>query len=238
MIVDDEPDARERLTRLLGKHEAFEVVAQASNGEEALSILADSKIDVIVGARYAEPSWSPDSRGFYYTWLPVDPAIPAADRPGRQTLRYHPVGADPKADPIVFPPLHDPQRFVAADVTADGSHLLLTIQSGWRANDLYFRKIEARPHAHKEARRARGSCQNDCIEPWIFNQLGTGRIIFAVDELQDIFRNASIPKGLRQFITSQHRLWSRFKEDAISACKCCKNATCRNRCRKIPRGRD
>src|SRR2546428_48768 len=35
--------------------------------------------DTIEGARYAYPSWTPDGKGFYYTWLPTDPPIPAAD---------------------------------------------------------------------------------------------------------------------------------------------------------------
>ena len=68
-------------------------------------------IDVISGAKYAAPSWTPDNAGFYYEWLPSGPDIPVSDRPGRTELRYHALGTDPQTDPLVFPSTLDPKTF-------------------------------------------------------------------------------------------------------------------------------
>src|SRR5207302_3262639 len=57
-----------------------------------------SEADVIDGGKYAGPSWLPDSSGFYYEWLPTDPKISVADRPGYTEIRLHKLGADPKGD--------------------------------------------------------------------------------------------------------------------------------------------
>jgi two-component system response regulator AlgR len=48
LIVDDEPPARDRLRRLLAEIEDCEVVAEAANGEEALSVCGDLKPDVVL----------------------------------------------------------------------------------------------------------------------------------------------------------------------------------------------
>src|SRR5512138_518783 len=48
LIVDDEPPARDRLRRLLAEIEDCEVVAEAANGEEALSVCGELKPDVVL----------------------------------------------------------------------------------------------------------------------------------------------------------------------------------------------
>ncbi len=47
LIVDDEPDARERVRRLLRLHEDVEVVGEAADGEEALQFLANHEADLV-----------------------------------------------------------------------------------------------------------------------------------------------------------------------------------------------
>src|SRR5205085_3810500 len=69
-----------------GKQVAYKV--RHNNSDEAILYLLEvasgkrSEVDVIEGAKYAGASWTPKGDGFYYTWLPVDPAIPVAERPG------------------------------------------------------------------------------------------------------------------------------------------------------------
>lgn len=48
LIVDDEPPARDRLRRLLEELDDYEVVAEAGNGEEALSYCSELKPDVVL----------------------------------------------------------------------------------------------------------------------------------------------------------------------------------------------
>jgi two-component system response regulator AlgR len=48
LIVDDEPPARDRLRRLLAEIQDCEVVAEASNGEEALAYCSDLQPDIVL----------------------------------------------------------------------------------------------------------------------------------------------------------------------------------------------
>ena len=98
-----------------------------------------SVVDVIPGAKYAGPSWSPDSKSFYYEWLPVDPAIPTSERPGFTELRFHVLGADPKADALIHPRTGDPKTFLGGGVSRDGKYLFVYVMRGWNENDVYFR---------------------------------------------------------------------------------------------------
>lgn len=47
LIVDDEPDARERVRRLLALHPDIEIAGEAADGEEALHLLGQHDIDVL-----------------------------------------------------------------------------------------------------------------------------------------------------------------------------------------------
>lgn len=108
---------------------------------------AVSEVDVIEGAKYASPSWTPDGRGFYYTWLPTDPAIPVAERPGHATVRFHALGSDPAKDPIIHPALGDPTRFISPSLTRDGRWLFIYKWHGWSSVDIVFREVQADPAA-------------------------------------------------------------------------------------------
>jgi len=98
--------------------------------------------DTITGTKYGAASWTPDGRGFYYTWVPAaSPDVPVADRPGFAELRYHALGTDPARDPIVHEATHDPQTFLRGHVSRDGHWLFATIQRGWLSNDVYFKDL-------------------------------------------------------------------------------------------------
>ncbi len=129
-----------------GKQVAYTL--KENNADEATLYLRDVKtgkvsdVDVIPGAKYAHPSWTPDGKGFYYTWLPVDPEIPVADRPGYAQVRFHEVGTDPADDPVVYPATNDPEKFVGTDLSRDGKHLFTYIWHGWNATDIYYRRAD------------------------------------------------------------------------------------------------
>ncbi len=99
--------------------------------------------DVIEGARYASPSWTPDGRGFYYVWLPTDPAIPPSELPGRAEVRFHRVGEPDSQDSIIAPATGDPSRFVGVSLSRDGRWLFLHHQHGWNSTDVYVRDLAA-----------------------------------------------------------------------------------------------
>jgi prolyl oligopeptidase len=124
-----------------------------NNSDEATLYLMDvatgviSDVDVIEGAKYAHASWTPDGKAFYYTWLPVNPKIPPADRPGHAEVRLHRLGADPKNDAVVKSKTGDPTVFQSANLTRDGRFLFLVRSHGWTSQDVWFRDLAADPKA-------------------------------------------------------------------------------------------
>src|SRR5262249_37620922 len=85
-----------------GRRVAYTV--HQNNSDEATLYVLDvakgvkSPVDVIEGAKYAQPSWTPQGDGFYYTYLPLDPKVSVADRPGTAEVRFHFLGSNPKDD--------------------------------------------------------------------------------------------------------------------------------------------
>ncbi len=124
-----------------------------NNSDEATLYVMDvasgavSDVDVIEGAKYAHASWTPDGRAFYYTWLPVDPKIPTADRPGYAEVRLHRLGSAPKSDAVVKTRTGDPTLFQGASLTRDGRFLFLVVSHGWTSQDVWFRDLAADPKA-------------------------------------------------------------------------------------------
>jgi prolyl oligopeptidase len=100
-----------------------------------------SKLDVIPGAKYASPSWLPDSKSFVYEWLPVDPAISVSERPGYCELRHHVLGTEPAKDVVLHAATKDPKTFLNGSVSRDGHWLFASIAHGWNGNDVYFRRF-------------------------------------------------------------------------------------------------
>ncbi|WP_437334330.1 prolyl oligopeptidase family serine peptidase [Sorangium sp. So ce394] len=128
-----------------GKNVAYKV--QKNNSDEATLHVMDvasgkrSEVDVIEGGKYAYASWTPSGDGFYYVWLPTDPSIPVADRPGYAEVRFHRLGQDPKQDRVVRGRTGDPKTFLGALVSKDGRFLVLTVAHGWTSTDVYFRDL-------------------------------------------------------------------------------------------------
>jgi prolyl oligopeptidase len=100
-----------------------------------------SEVDVIPGAKYASPSWTPDNESFYYAWLPTDPSIPVAERPGYTELRLHRLGTPPDADPVVHPRTGDPKTFLGGHVSRDGKYLFVYVTRGWSENDIAWKRV-------------------------------------------------------------------------------------------------
>lgn len=103
----------------------------------------DLPLDAITDAKYAGVTWTPDSKGFYYNWLPDDPKIPIAELPGHTEFRYHAVGTDPKGDTVVHPALNDPTRFLSGWISREGRYLVVEIQYGWTRNDIYVKDLKS-----------------------------------------------------------------------------------------------
>ena len=118
-----------------------------NNADEATLYVMDvasgrtGDVDVIEGAKYADPAWTPKGDGFYYTWLPTDPAVSIADRPGRAELRFHRLGTPAASDRRVRAATGDPRTFLSVDLSRDGRWLFAYVAHGWNATDVYLRDL-------------------------------------------------------------------------------------------------
>jgi prolyl oligopeptidase len=161
-----------------GKTVAF--TTHVNNSDEATLYVEDvetgkrSAVDVIEGAKYAEASWTPKGDGFYYTWLPTDPAIQEKERPGYAEVRYHPLGQDPKKDLLIHEKTGDSGIFQSVELSRDGHWLLLYVQHGWTSVDVYFKDLRGKV-ADAAAK-----------EPWIPLAAGTGAH-YEIDVYKDAF---------------------------------------------------
>jgi len=126
-----------------GKYVAYAVKLNNSDETETKIIeVATGKdlADTIPGTKYSGASWTPDGKGFYYTWIPpVSDKVTIADRPGFAELRFHKLGADPARDEVVHPATHNAQTFLSGSVSRDGKWLVATIQHGWNSTDVFFK---------------------------------------------------------------------------------------------------
>jgi len=99
-----------------------------------------SKKDVIEGTKYGAASWTTDNRAFYYTWLPTDPALSPADRPGYQEVRLHRLGVDPKRDAVISPKTGDPTVFQGSAISRDGKYLFLVRAKLAAENEIWMKR--------------------------------------------------------------------------------------------------
>ena len=103
--------------------------------------LKRSEIDVITGAKYASPSWLPDSKAFMYEWLPVDPSIPVSERPGYCEVKIHKLGDAPDKDEQIHGKTGDPKTFIGGGVSRDGQFQFISIMRGWNENDVFLKRM-------------------------------------------------------------------------------------------------
>ena len=126
-----------------GKYVAYQV--SEHNSDETVMKIHDVAADkdlaeTIEGTKYAAASWTPDGKGFYYTWVPqVGGTVSIADRPGFAELRFHALGTDPAKDPVVHEATHDAGTFLGGYLSRDGHWLIAVVQHGWNSSDVYFK---------------------------------------------------------------------------------------------------
>ncbi|EYF06433.1 prolyl oligopeptidase family serine peptidase [Chondromyces apiculatus] len=105
-----------------------------------------SDVDVIPGAKYANPQWTPKGDGFYYVALPMDPKIPAAELPGRSEVKFHKLGTAPAEDKVIFPATGNPETELEAHLSRDGHWLLVSVIRGASVPELHLRDMR-KPNA-------------------------------------------------------------------------------------------
>ncbi len=126
-----------------GKYVAYAI--KEHNADETthyvMEVATGKKLsDKIEGTKYSGASWSPDNKGFYYTYVPpISDKITVADRPGFAEVKYHLLGEDPRTDTLVHESTQNAETFIGGGISRDGHWLFVSVQHGWNSTDVYFK---------------------------------------------------------------------------------------------------
>src|SRR2546428_6292442 len=83
-------------------------------------------------------AWVSGEGGFYYTVHPAPGSVPAGDENYYGRVRYHRLGDDPAADPLVFGDGRPKEDILGVSASIDGRWVLFTALKGWARSDLYL----------------------------------------------------------------------------------------------------
>jgi prolyl oligopeptidase len=93
--------------------------------------------DLIPRTRAADLAWLPDGSGFYYTRYPSPGDVPESEEPYHRAVYFHPLGADPAADPLVYRPARK-EYWPGVSLSPDGRWLLIAVARTFDQTDLYL----------------------------------------------------------------------------------------------------
>lgn len=113
-------------------------VAEVATGE----VLADR----IPDTRFSSVAWLPDATGFYYTRYPAKGSVPPGDENYNTRVRFHRLGDDPAADPVVFGGGRPPTDIFVPSISHDGRWLLVHAHQGWAKTVLFVRQLAGDAH--------------------------------------------------------------------------------------------
>ena len=114
----------------------------SQNGDEQSTLhvleVAGSKrlSEAIPRTRAASLAWLPDESGFYYTRRPPD-----SDYDMR--VYRHALHAAWESDALIFGEGRAPEDWLSVDISENGRWLLIAVQRGWTANDVYLCDLHA-----------------------------------------------------------------------------------------------
>jgi prolyl oligopeptidase len=87
--------------------------------------------------RSADLAWLPDTSGFYYTRYPEPDTVPAGEEHYHRAVYFHPLGADPVDDPLVYQP-REKEYWPGVGLSLDGRWLIISVARTFDQTDLYL----------------------------------------------------------------------------------------------------
>jgi prolyl oligopeptidase len=103
--------------------------------------------DRVPDTRFCSVAWLADGSGFYYTRLPPDDRY-------NQRVRFHRLGDDPAADPVLFGEGRPPTDLYDLSLSSDGRQLLIDVHQGWAKAVLFVRDEDGTERSTGEEREA------------------------------------------------------------------------------------
>lgn len=98
--------------------------------------------DRIPHTRAADVAWLPDGSGFYYTRYPAPGEVPAGEEHYHRAVFFHPLGAEPGTDRLVFRPAAK-EHWPGVSLSPDGRWLLIGVGRTFDQTDLYLQDLHA-----------------------------------------------------------------------------------------------
>ena len=99
--------------------------------------------DVIERTRAASIAWKLDDSGFYYTRYPKKGEVAEGQELYNRHVFYHPLGADPEKDALIFGEGRGPEDWPNVNLSNDGRWLLISVEQGWTKSELYLLDLRA-----------------------------------------------------------------------------------------------
>jgi prolyl oligopeptidase len=98
--------------------------------------------DVIKWVKYSEPSWTHDSKGFFYARFPMPSGDQNLAKLTDQKIYYHVLGEPESKDRMIYERPEDPDLTFDSVVSHDGRYLFAIVEKGTQErNLLYFKDL-------------------------------------------------------------------------------------------------
>jgi prolyl oligopeptidase len=97
--------------------------------------------DTIPRTRGSSIAWLPDGSGFYYMRFPNPGDVPKGEEHFHGRIRFHRLGGDPAADPVVFGEGRDMQDWLDCDLSDDGRFLVVHASQTARKTALFVKDL-------------------------------------------------------------------------------------------------
>jgi prolyl oligopeptidase len=105
--------------------------------------------DVIKWVKYSEPTWTKDSKGFFYARFPMPAGNENLAKLTDQKIYYHVLGEPEEKDRMIYERPVDPDLTFESRVSYDGRYLFAIMEKGTRQRNLLYFKDLGDPMAPK-----------------------------------------------------------------------------------------
>ena len=127
-----------------GKYCAYAVAASGSDWVQIRVLdVASGKLtdDCIEWVKFSGATWSPDSKGFYYSAYDAPEKGVYSSQNQFQKVYYHAFGTPQSADVLVYRDAAHPLRYFSAWPSDDGKWLFVVASEGTSGTEILYRKI-------------------------------------------------------------------------------------------------
>ncbi len=127
-----------------GKSFAYSAAASGSDWVEIRVMNTEDKsltTDRIEWVKFSGATWSPDSKGFYYSAYDAPKSGVFSSQNQFQKVYYHTLGTPQSADKLVYEDKAHPLRYFSAWPSEDGKWLFVTASEGTSGTEILYKKV-------------------------------------------------------------------------------------------------